>query len=289
MKVLVTGAYGRVGTTIIDHLHDRDNYEFTYLNRSDRPDDHPYGGFDTVVADIANYDAIRPAFDDQDAVIHLAAYPLTDGTWEDVHQPNLVGMNNVLKAARDAGVEKFIFGSTHHVVGMYEQEHAPEIYEPDHDLVIDHTDPVRPDSHYASTKVFGESYGRYYVENYEYPTSFYALRIGSVRHREDDHPYGDAESGFSVSATLGKEEADTELDRNSDRYQHKVVRMKSTWQSRRDCVHMLECCLQDESVEFDIFYGVSDNDRNWMDIDHAREVIGYAPEDNSEEWTAPPE
>lgn len=289
MNILVTGAYGRVGTALIDHLHDRDEYDFTYLNRSDRPDDHPYGGFDTVVADIANYEAIRPAFDGQDAVIHLAAYPLTDGTWEDVLEPNLIGMNNVLKAAREEGVEKFIFGSTHHVMGMYEKEYAPEIYDPESDFVVDHTDPVRPDSHYASTKVFGAAYGRYYAENYDYPTSFYSIRIGSVRMPENDHPYGDAESGFSVSATHGTDEEDAELDRDSDRYEQKVIRMKSTWQSRRDCAHMHDCCLRDEETKFDIFYGVSDNDRNWMDIEHAREAIGYDPQDNSEDWTAPPE
>lgn len=288
MDVLVTGAYGRVGTALIDHLHNRDEYDFTYLNRSDRSEDHPYGGFDTVVADIANYEAIRPAFEGQDAVIHLAAYPTTDGTWEDVLEPNLIGMNNVLKAAREAEVEKFIFGSTHHVVGMYEMERAPEIYEPDLSFVVDHTDPVRPDSHYASTKVFGEAYGRYYMENYDYPTSFYSLRIGSVRMPEDDHPYGDAESGFSVSATLGAEEADDKLDRESERYRQKVIRMKSTWQSRRDCAHQMDCCLQDDDVDFDIFYGVSDNDRRWLDIEHARRVLGYDPQDNAEDWNSPP-
>lgn len=289
MKVLVTGAYGRVGTTIIDHLHDREEYEFTYLNRSDRPDDHPYGGYDTIIADVGDYDAIRPAFDGQDAVVHLAAYPYTDGTWEDVNEPNLQGMSNVLEATREAGVDKVIFGSTHHVVGMYEKEYAPEIYDPEFDFVVDHTDSVRPDSHYASTKVFGEAYGRYYVENYEFPTSFYALRIGSVRMPEYDNPYGDAESGFSVSATLGTDEADAELDRDSEQYEQKVIRMKSTWQSRRDCAQMLDRCLRDDAVKFDVFYGVSDNDRNWMDIEHAREVIGYHPKDNAEDWTAPPE
>lgn len=289
MNILVTGAYGRVGTAIIDHLDDHDEYDFTYLNRSDRPDDHPYGGYDTVVADVGDYDAIRPAFDGQDAVIHLAAYPLTDGTWDDVHEPNLVGMSNVLRAAREAEVESIIFGSTHHTVGMYEKDRAPDIYDPDDDFVVDHLDPVRPDSHYAATKVFGESYGRYYVENFEYPKRFYSLRIGSVRHREDDHPYGDAESGFSVSAALGTSGEDATPDRNSERYEQKVVRMKSTWQSRRDCANMFQCCLDDEDVEFDIFYGVSDNDRNWMDIEHAKEVIGYDPKDNAEDWTEPPE
>jgi len=44
----------------------------------------------------------------------------------------------------------------------------------------------------------------------------------------------------------------------------------------------------DDAVEFDIFYGVSDNDRGWMDIEYARDVLGYDPVDNGEAWTEPP-
>lgn len=72
MKVLLTGAYGRCGTATIDHIRDDGEYDWTYLNRSDRSDDDPSGGFDTVVADTEEYDAVRPAFDGQDAVVHLA-------------------------------------------------------------------------------------------------------------------------------------------------------------------------------------------------------------------------
>ena len=279
MNVLVTGAYGRCGTTLIDHLADEEVYDFTYLNRSDRPNGHPYGEHDTVVADIGDYEDSRPAFDDQDAVVHLAAYPLTDGSWEDVREPNVEGMYNTLNAAREAEVETFVFGSTNHVMGMYEEEHAPEIYTMDHDLVVDHTDPVRPDSYYGTTKAFGEDLGRQYIENYEYPKRFYALRICSVRHEEYDHPYGDAERRVNNDT----------YERDSEVYEETVARMKAMWHSRRDFAHEVECCLQDDSVEFGIFSGVSDNDRRWYDLEHARARIGYRPQDNGEEWDAPPE
>jgi hypothetical protein len=52
---------------------------------------------------------------------------------------------------------------------------------------------------------------------------------------------------------------------------------------------MTDRCLQVDGPSFDIFYGVSDNDRRWFDIDHAREVLGYDPQDDGEEWDAPPE
>ena len=271
MDVLVTGPYGRVGTALIDNLPDE--YDLTYLDREDHPD------HDTIVADVADYDAIRPAFDDKDAVVHLAGYPTTDGTWGDILENNLVGMYNALEAADDAGVETFVFASSNHAVGMYEEEHAPAIYEPDFDLLVDHRSPVRPDSYYGTSKAFGEDLGRYYVEKRDAPTTFYGVRICSVRHAEYDHPYGDAEQGVEEGR----------WERGSDEYERQVARMKAMWQSRRDFAHMVERCLETTDPDFEVLYGVSDNDRRWFDIDHARETIGYDPQDNGEEWDAPPE
>ena len=272
-NVLLTGAYGRVGTAIIDHLAGTDEYDFTYLDRRD------HDRFETVVADVSDREAIRPAFDGQDAVIHLAGYPETDGTWEQILTNNVIGTYNALEAAREAGVETFVFASTNHVVGTYELENAPEIYSPDFDLVIDHTVPNRPDSYYGASKAFGEDLGRYYVDDFEYPTRFYALRICSVRHEEYDHPYGDAERGVDEGW----------WERESEEYERMVARMKAMWHSRRDLTQLVECCLIDDRVDFDVFYGVSDNYRRWFDLEHARAVLGYAPEDNGEEWDAPPD
>lgn len=273
MDVLLTGAFGRVGTAIIEQLSDESEYNFTYLDRTDSP------SHETYVADVANLDSDHPAFEDKDAVIHLAGYPETDGTWDQILESNIVGMHNTLNAAAEAGIESFIFASTNHVVGMYEVENAPEIYHPQFGLVVDHKSPIRPDSYYGTSKVFDEALGRYYVENFDYPMRFYALRIGSVRATEYDHPYGDAEKGV----------AEGEFDRGSREYDQLVARMKAMWQSRRDLAHQVECCLLDDDVEFGVFYGISDNDARWFDLEHARTVLGYCPRDNGANWTAPPD
>jgi len=275
MDVLVTGSYGQCGTAIIDHLDDEPDYDFTYLNRSDRPDGHPYGGHDTVLANVSDYEAMRPAFAGQDAVVHLAAYP-GEAEWPVILENNVIGAYNALEAAREAEVETFVFGSTNHVVGMYELEHAPEIYEPQYGLVVDHTDPVRPDSFYGTSKAFGENLGRYYVENYEFPKRVYSLRIGNVSHAEYDSPYGAVEAGGGDGPEPG-----------TAAYDRQVARMKAMWLSRRDFAHQVDCCLRDESVTFDVFYGVSDNRTRWFDLEHARSVIGYDPQDDGSEWTGP--
>ncbi|HIM92192.1 MAG TPA: NAD-dependent epimerase/dehydratase family protein, partial [Dehalococcoidia bacterium] len=67
-KVLITGMSGLIGGLLKDHLQELGGYELTALNRSqvEGVRNHP--------ADIADFDAIRPAFDGQDVVVHLAAY-----------------------------------------------------------------------------------------------------------------------------------------------------------------------------------------------------------------------
>ena len=274
MDVLVTGAAGRVGTAVLDHLHDRAAYSFTGLDVEDHPE------YDVRVADITDYTEIRPAFEGKDAVVHLARpkgnlSPFsTRVAWNGTLTANLVGNTNVVQAAVNAGVETVVFSSSHHVVGMYELDNAPEIYESDFGLELDHTTPIRPDSMYAVMKAYTEAAGRLAADAHD--LSFYALRLGNLRW--DDHPYVDAEEGVVAG----------DFDRGSDEYEAAVNRLKASFLSRADAGRLVDACLQDQEVDFDVFYGVSDNARRWFDIDHARERLGYDPQDDGDDWDAPP-
>ena len=104
----------------------------------------------------------------------------------------------------------------------------------------------------------------------------YSLRIGNVSHAEYDSPYGAVEAGGGDGPEPG-----------TAAYDRQVARMKAMWLSRRDFAHQVDCCLRDESVTFDVFYGVSDNRTRWFDLEHARSVIGYDPQDDGSEWTGP--
>jgi nucleoside-diphosphate-sugar epimerase len=295
MRVLVTGAHGTVGTAVTEHLDptvaervaDRPNppepcatedYEFVLLDRQEPPTGHPHSELPSpvVTADVTDRDAIRPAFDGVDAVVHLAGYPRTDGTWAEVRSNNVEGTHAVLEAAADAGVDRFVFASSNHVVGMYETENRPEIYG-EFDLAVDHTSKIRPDSEYGASKAAGEAFLSKFAETGGWHG--YALRLCSVREPPYDHPYGDAERGVDEGR----------WGRGSDAYEEQAARMQCTWQSRRDVAHMVDCCLRDEAATFEVFYGVSDNDRRWFDIGHAREVIDYDPRDSAESWDEPPQ
>lgn len=64
-----------------------------------------------VQADIADLDAIKPAFVGQDTVVHLAAH-LKDEPFETLQSVNLTGAYNVYEAARSAGVRRVVFASS---------------------------------------------------------------------------------------------------------------------------------------------------------------------------------
>ena len=93
--------FALIGGVVIRTLGDK--YTFSGLDRAqtaDAPD------IPTTVADVSNFDAIRPAFDGMDAVIHLAADAGMHAPWTSVLPNNIVATYNVFEAARQAGVLK---------------------------------------------------------------------------------------------------------------------------------------------------------------------------------------
>ena len=160
------------------------------------------------------------------------------------------------RVCRDAGVTRVVYASSNHAVGMHELDDPYsrirvgdyEGLDPDNIPQIDHTVQIRPDGQYGISKAFGEATGAYYAENFGLEVA--CLRIGTVNR------------------------ADRPVE----------VRQLATWCSHRDVLQLIHLCLEVESLQFDIFYGVSDNKWRFWDIDHAREVLGYAPEDNGEDY-----
>jgi NAD+ dependent glucose-6-phosphate dehydrogenase len=64
-------------------------------------------------------------------------------------------------------------------------------------------------------------------------------------------------------------------------------RGQTLWCSQRDIVQLVERCVTaPDSLRFDVFFGQSDNRYNFVDIEHARQVLGYAPQDRAEDRLA---
>jgi nucleoside-diphosphate-sugar epimerase len=254
-RVLVTGAEGTIGTAVRRLLGER--YELHSLTL--QPQDFP-----GHVANIVDLDAIQPAFEGMDAVVHLAASAPVETPWEDVLNNNIIGTRNVYEAAHRAGVERVVFASSNHTIGMYEVDGAPEIHELDDPRVYDHTVELRPDSLYGVSKVYGEALGRYYLERHG--LKVFSLRIGSVR--ADDSPVSDGVRDNNPALM------DLTVEQRLKRY-------RATWLSQRDCCQLISRCLDAENIDWAVVYGISNNPRQFWDIGHARELLGYDPEDSA--------
>src|SRR3989442_4291366 len=99
--VLVTGMSGLIGGALLKHLGSA--YDFRALNR------RPLPGVRCHQADIADLEAIVPAFAGVETVVHLAAIASNSAPFADVLRNNVIGTYNVLEASRRAGVRRGIF------------------------------------------------------------------------------------------------------------------------------------------------------------------------------------
>ena len=249
-KVLVTGMSGLIGSVVRKHLGD--SYEFTALNRRE------VAGVRTFRADISDFSAMRPAFDGQETVVHLAAFAIANSymAWEDVLKANIIGTRNVFEASRQAGVKRVIFGSSGSVMSDYEKDFPySALVSGDFDVIpptwpkITHLSPVRPGSDYGSSKAYGEAAARQYVDSSD--LSIICLRIGRVN--PENRPTSTKE--FTI------------------------------WCSHRDIARMIELCIEaPEELRFDIFFVLSDNKWTFRDITHARDVLGYVSQDKAEDY-----
>ena len=163
----------------------------------------------------------------------------------------------MFEAARRAGVGRVVFASSNHAVGMYEVDGAPIVYEPDDERSYDHTAEIRPDSLYGVSKAFGEALGRFYSERHG--LRVFCLRIGAVR---------------ATTIRPCRRESAARPRRRGQRN-----RMRAVWLSRRDCAELIARCLEVDDVPWAIVYGVSGNPRRFWDLTHARDLLGWEPQD----------
>jgi dihydroflavonol-4-reductase len=95
-------------------------------------------GIEMVKGSILDPDLVRRAMDGVDTVYHLAANPnLWDKRKASFEQVNLEGTRIVLKAAEDARVERFVYGSTESILKSARRTTAVPITETWSDLEAD--------------------------------------------------------------------------------------------------------------------------------------------------------
>jgi len=125
--------------------------------------------------------------------------------------------------------------------------HAVNAYPLDYQVHPD--DPIRPGDLYGVTKCFGEALCSYYAHREN--LSCIAIRIGA---------FGTPDKVQDCSDS----------------------RLLSLWVSDRDLSQLLARCVDaPDDLRFLIVQGVSDNQFKRLSIDNARQILGYAPQDNA--------
>lgn len=231
-RLLLTGAAGQIGTALREGLRGR----FPVLRLTDNRDlGEAQAGEEIVPADLTNFDGVHAAMEGVDAVIHLGGIA-DEHTYERIRDVNFDGTYHVLEAARQAGVKRIAFASSIHAVGFYPRSESigPDV-------------PVRPDTYYGVSKVFGEALGRMYWERYG--IEFVGVRICSFQPKPKD------------------------------------ARHLSTWLSQRDAVQLFERAVAAPDVGFLIVAGISGNTRRWM-TPEGWDMLGYVPQDDAEAYAA---
>lgn len=232
--VLVTGAAGRIGSYFAEHSADR--YDLTLMDHPDA-DMSGLAEFGRVVqAPLGDLAALKKHFAGQDTVVHLAANPSAEATWDSVLQDNITGTYHAFVAAAAAGCRRVVYASSVHAISGYPV-----------DRQVQSDDPVNPGDLYGVSKCFGEAMARFMAT--QHGLSSIAIRIGAFQ------PPDKAEEPDSVG-------------------------LMNTFVSDRDLTQLIQCCIDDQTLQFAIFPGLSDNVFNRMNIADARELVGYQPMDD---------
>jgi len=252
LNVLVTGLNGVVGQALRGTLEKR--YNLSALSRSGvsgLPIERNHR------ADIADFEKLKPAFDNADVVLNLAAdggmssASGMDAGWDSMLRNNIVGTYNVLQAAKESGVSRVVLASSGATVNGYElQEPYKTLVSPEPvdlpsswEMVNEFSEP-KPITLYGVTKLFGEDLGRYFALTSE--MSVINLRISSCTAEDNAAP----------------------------------GRAQANWSSYRDLQQLTVKCIEaPQNLKFDIFWATSDNKKLFRDNSHAKKVLGYAPQD----------
>ncbi|MEY4578337.1 MAG: hypothetical protein RL701_3040 [Pseudomonadota bacterium] len=116
MKILVTGATGKVGSRLAKRLAQRGDQVRALVRDLARAADLRAAGIELAQGDLLKVDSLAAVVRGVDAVVHCAAF-FRGATAEQAHAVNDLGTQHLANAARSASVKRFIFTSTGLVYG----------------------------------------------------------------------------------------------------------------------------------------------------------------------------
>lgn len=261
-RVLVTGACGYVASQVLPTLRER--YDCTLVDvRSHDRHGNPVEGVQIADLTLDDLEGNRHLFRGIDTVVHFAFVPSPRGhdsfskASYYTERRNVDMAFNVYQLSMEEGVRRVVMASSNHAADWYEGLiHAKK------KDIVDPWERAVSDNYYGWAKEAYEHLG-------------FAFAVGKL--------------GRSVEVVQLRIGAPREID--ADRFVGNPVgyhRDLGAYISPRDLTQLCVKSIDAEDIRdrhgipFQIFYGISDNTRKFWSIANAREVIGYAPEDDSE-------
>ncbi|UQB67765.1 SDR family oxidoreductase [Epilithonimonas zeae] len=165
-NILVTGGAGFIGSNLCEELINLDanvtcldNFSTGFRENLESIKDHPK--FKLIEGDIRNLEDCKKACENQDFVLHEAALGSVPRSINDPitsNDVNVGGFLNMLVAARDANVKRFVYAASSSTYG--DSESLPKI-----------EDKIgKPLSPYAITKYVNELYADVFKRTYDFDT-----------------------------------------------------------------------------------------------------------------------
>lgn len=165
-NILVTGGAGFIGSNLCEELINLganvtclDNFSTGFRENLDAIKDHP--NFKLIEGDIRNLEDCKLACENQDFVLHEAALGSVPRSINDPitsNDVNVGGFLNMLVAARDANVKRFVYAASSSTYG--DSESLPKV----EDVI------GKPLSPYAITKYINELYADVFKRTYDFDT-----------------------------------------------------------------------------------------------------------------------
>ena len=245
MKIGITGAEGTIGSVLRKGLSKKYKIISFTLQTQD---------FESVQIDLSNNNEIKGKFEGLDALIHLAADPRPEASWESVKKNNLEATYNVYNEVKNAGVKKIIFASTNHTQHGDTLLSTPETLDLKKNKILSLENNTNPDSLYAVSKLFGEDLGKYFSEQHK--IKFIGLRIGWIVKGDDP------------TIMCGTPSEDY---------------LRSMYLSHHDCIQVFERALE-SSRNYLIAYAISNNSTKVFDLKETSRTLNFYPEDDSENY-----
>ena len=288
--VLITGGRGNLGRKLTAHLLGAGLCErvicLDHAGAERGPTDPRLVQVDIDLAD-AGSPVLATAMDGVDAVVHFAASnPAPDAPWDQSRE--LFEMTlRVASQAAASGVKRLVFSSSNHAMGRYKDPPLSQSIRPGElgaqsfpaPGTLWHENGQLVDGvAYGSTKLLGESVCSVAAQNSSGRMTSVSVRIGWCQ-RGANRPETITASGIPKGDPA---ETNTIEGRRSLRW------FRNMWLSDRDFAQVMEKALLADSSGWPtpgiIVNGMSGNRGMAWDVETAKRLIGYVPQDDV--WTA---